>query len=62
LRERLFESRPEVAVELLISDLGNGEKFFRAYVREYASLADGRQSRVLSSKNLEARTGLINGV
>ena len=42
----------QVAAELLIRDLGNGEKFFRAGVREYASLADCRQSGVLNSKNL----------
>ena len=45
-------SRPQVAVELFIRDFRNGEKFFRAYVREDASLADSCQSGVLSGKNL----------
>jgi hypothetical protein len=42
----------QVAVELLIRDLGNCEQFFCAYVGEYACLADSCQSGVLSSKNL----------
>ena len=42
----------QVAVELLIRDLGNCEQFFRTYVGEYASLADSCQSGVLSGKNL----------
>ncbi len=40
LRERLLESRPQVAVEFFIRDFRNGDEFFRAYVREYASLAE----------------------
>jgi hypothetical protein len=38
--------------ELFIRDFRNGDKFFRAYVREYASLSDSYQRGVLSSKNL----------
>jgi hypothetical protein len=52
LGQWLLENRTQVAVELFIRDFRNGEKFFRAYVREYASLADSCQSGVLSSKNL----------
>jgi hypothetical protein len=35
-----------------VSDLGNGEKFFGAYVGDYASFANCCQSRMLSGENL----------
>jgi len=52
LGEPILECQPQVAVELFIRDFRDGEKFFRTYVREYASFADTCQSGVLSSKNL----------
>jgi hypothetical protein len=52
LRQRLLENRTQVAVELLIGNLGNGEKFFRTHVGEYASFANSCQRGMLSGKNL----------
>ena len=42
----------QVAAKFLIGNSGNREKFLCTHVGEYASLADGGQSRVLGSENL----------